>query len=601
MMEPQMHGTLSPPCLLLSIPSHVRRAAQVERSHHACAALTGGSVLAQWQPTSWAASLLKGEDGGAMGASHKGAGRKLVGGRALGGQSSLQRVGKGMGPKEAVSADMHISMSIAMGSKRSAKQAGVRLAFPHIAKQPAMRPAVETFSRAPAQPVTTVPARIALEEDMADRVQRAGLGGALGVDAEDLWQGGGVQGRAVVAQLREEHRRRILATWNLARIGAALGWWEEFLAATGRVPFRALTHAGDLPASIYNNTTLDLFMNYMRGRGSRKAGKQGEQLSSDYIGATTSTIRLLRNGEAHYDVAPKGENTARPALLKGMRVEDGPLAARRAGQGFRAMDFRAIADTYDRKSRVGVMEWSVAHASHSMLLRPGEVGHMQRKVFDAARGISIASLLVRTPCADSLYLPWITIDVVAIKDTQARHRPVPMPIRQLEQAGDVCEDPMCAHTAIMAQYRLRCIEVPACIGPCEWCKRGEGEPRPRGRPPAECARANAPLFADASGRALDVKTVKAIGKKMATAAGVDPGTVAGRLWRVGGATDLRDTLGMAGAAMIKERGRWASDVAFVYARALIGQQMSAAAGMVEASRKEVERVVKGWVQPAKLR
>jgi hypothetical protein len=90
-------------------------------------------------------------------------------------------------------------------------------------------------------------------------------------------------------------------------------------------------------------------------------------------------------------------------------------------------------------------------------------------------------------------------------------------------------------------------------------------------------------------------------RRFEAAAGVDPGTVARRLWRVGGATDLRDTLGMAGAAMIKERGRWASDVAFVYARVLIGQQMSAAAGMVEASRKEVERVGKGWVQPAKLR
>ena len=56
---------------------------------------------------------------------------------------------------------------------------------------------------------------------------------------------------------------------------------------------------------------------------------------------------------------------------------------------------------------------------------------------------------------------------------------------------------------------------------------------------------------------------------MATAAGADRGTVAGRPWRVGGATDLRDMLGMAQAAMIKERGRWAADVASVYARALI--------------------------------
>lgn len=77
--------------------------------------------------------------------------------------------------------------------------------------------------------------------------------------------------------------------------------------------------------------------------------------------------------------------------------------------------------------------------------------------------------------------------------------------------------------------------------------------------------------------------VKAIGKRMAGMAGIVEEEVAGRLWRVGGAIDLRDTLGMeGGASMIKERGRWASDVAFVYARALAGQQMDAAAGMGDA-------------------
>ena len=53
--------------------------------------------------------------------------------------------------------------------------------------------------------------------------------------------------------------------------------------------------------------------------------------------------------------------------------------------------------------------------------------------------------------------------------------------------------------------------------------------------------------------------------------------------------------------MLKERGRWASDVAFVYARALVGQQMDAAAGMADARDTEVEVAVPGWIQPAALR
>ena len=52
------------------------------------------------------------------------------------------------------------------------------------------------------------------------------------------------------------------------------------------------------------------------------------------------------------------------------------------------------------------------------------------------------------------------------------------------------------------------------------------------------------------------------------------------------------------ASMIKERGRWASDVAFIYARALAGQQMDAAAGMADARDREMEAMVPGWVQLA---
>lgn len=88
---------------------------------------------------------------------------------------------------------------------------------------------------------------------------------------------------------------------------------------------------------------------------------------------------------------------------------------------------------------------------------------------------------------------------------------------------------------------------------------------------------------------------------MARLAGFGEAKVGGKLWRIGGATDLRDLLGMAGRDAIKERGRWHSDIAFVYARALSGQQMDAAARMADASDIEVEALCAGWVQPASFR
>eukprot|EP00965_Chrysotila_dentata_P018191 605200-Pleurochrysis_carterae.AAC.1 len=60
---------------------------------------------------------------------------------------------------------------------------------------------------------------------------------------------------------------------------------------------------------------------------------------------------------------------------------------------------------------------------------------------------------------------------------------------------------------------------------------------------------------------------------MAAACGEDPANFGGKCWRIGGATDLRDRLGDASKATIKQRGRWASDIAEVYQRALLDHQL----------------------------
>ncbi len=228
------------------------------------------------------------------------------------------------------------------------------------------------------------------------------------------------------------------------------------------------------------------------------------------------------------------------------------------------------------------------------------MGRVQGKGFDPARGLSIASVRLCAPCRSSSWLPWLIVFLTAIKDTRARNKPVPMPIRQRRAPGPG-EDALRTYTALHAVYLERCAQVPACAGVCPWCKPAEGAARPGGNPPAHCARAHAPLFVNEDGDALSTQDVKGIGRRMATLAGLGEGAVNAKLWRVGGATDLRDTMGMAGAAVIKERGRWSSDIAFIYARALVGQQMDAAAGMADAGDEEVEAMVAGWVQPAALR
>ena len=66
-------------------------------------------------------------------------------------------------------------------------------------------------------------------------------------------------------------------------------------------------------------------------------------------------------------------------------------------------------------------------------------------------------------------------------------------------------------------------------------------------------------------------------------------------------TDLAAKLGERGRTLLKQRGRWASDTAYVYARALAASQLEASASMGDADGRELEAMLAGWTQPASFR
>ena len=81
--------------------------------------------------------------------------------------------------------------------------------------------------------------------------------------------------------------------------------------------------------------------------------------------------------------------------------------------------------------------------------------------------------------------------------------------------------------------------------------------------------------------------------------GMKPAEIGGKAFRIGGATDMRDALGDASQYLIKQRGRWASDVAQVYQRALARSHLEASVLMSTASAsRDMEEMCKGWAQPA---
>ena len=73
--------------------------------------------------------------------------------------------------------------------------------------------------------------------------------------------------------------------------------------------------------------------------------------------------------------------------------------------------------------------------------------------------------------------------------------------------------------------------------------------------------------------------------------GIPAAEIGGKCWRIGGATELRAMLGDGSQQLIKERGRWASDVAQVYQRASLEMQLEMSAAMMGAAgRRDMEDV-----------
>ena len=70
---------------------------------------------------------------------------------------------------------------------------------------------------------------------------------------------------------------------------------------------------------------------------------------------------------------------------------------------------------------------------------------------------------------------------------------------------------------------------------------------------------------------------------------------------MGGATDIRDRLGASAINTIKQRGRWWSDIAFIYQRALVSEHLQLSADMAEAASRDLEALCGGWAQGAGLR
>ena len=420
---------------------------------------------------------------------------------------------------------------------------------------------------------------------------RLGLLGPLGATPRPV---GAPAESPSMARLRSSLQRRVEQAHDVPRLRTALGWFEAFMAIDpGRPPF--VPSADDVRGQMYNAETLELFAEFIRASQPRGRSR-GVAIAADSISGYVGSIRTLRSRQARYQIVPPNMREVCSLAITAMRKEDGPRGERARSRGIRADTLRAAALTWDFESLAGAVDWAAAVLAHNTLLRGGEVGVPDAVEPDLARIITWASVEWQPGRPESSHRPWLILRVVPIKDPKGSKGAYPIPVARRHD-GPLGADRLCPYDAVATAWWRR-------VGP-------PGSPFPTdelGRPAlgwelqARPRRRDFPFFTDSVGTIFTTEYVRHLAQRIAVAGGIDPAVAraefGGKAFRIGGATDWRATRGEDGARVTRQRGRWDSDVANVYQRPLLADQLAGAAAVGGATGTDLEALCAGFAQRA---
>ena len=357
-----------------------------------------------------------------------------------------------------------------------------------------------------------------------------------------------------------------------------------------RINWHALDGHHGARATELNNRTFELFAEFVRRHGSVKPGHRGATLTAGYISGVVSTLRALRSRTAGFDMRDPQANLRLPSQFKDMRREDGPrapdtsLRARR--EGFRAQHFAAAAaGGFDRHSRAGVSRWCAMHSGHNGVARGGDLSGVARASdpFDPLRGTTCHEGEGGIEFVDleetGTGLPGLFLWIFPCKDTNRTHvkHPVPISARSLRVFDADYDDPLDPYLAILREWRCMLHEVPP------------------------SRRAATPFFrrAGSAEPLLTSDLAACIGEAWAAAGVTAPHSLDfAHDVRICGACDIRDQHGLHGRELLRQRGRWAKDIGWIYAHVSATQHFQASVDMGSSTGRSIQSLATSWVHPA---
>ena len=395
----------------------------------------------------------------------------------------------------------------------------------------------------------------------------------------------------------------LAGTSDPAKLLSTFGYLRDFCLVTpNRYLFCFPYFRGDITAEAYNEATFAMFAQFIRERGSRVQGQRhGRSLKADTVADHVSRLKTFLERYAGCSlVPPNSASRLVPRQLKHMRAEDGPLNTRKLRMGLRGRHLKALLDRingpnpppeFDLRTYAGQLRVTLLLVCHNLLMRGGEPGVTEsRTPFSPHLGhITIDSLSFQRLLYEGWYRLTAILLVMSLKDANRRLHPVPLVLMQRaapnQEAGTSSShrsstlNSACAYSAI---YAL-------------WAWRTSVVPRER--------RGQQPLFAlppqTGNDRPVTTAFVRDTVRLTCDVLGLPRGLYGGSSPRIGGATDLYDLLGISGMRLIKERGRWQSDVAQIYSRASATAHARISTEMIDAEGIDLEAFAGSWwAQPA---
>ena len=423
---------------------------------------------------------------------------------------------------------------------------------------------------------------------------RAAAAGLLGVHRRpaDVFAGDPSESELFdLRELRAATQQVIHESVDPGRLQSALTHWELWRTeAPARVPFlplRGPDSPGADAAASYNAETFELFTASCLRRGSLRPGHIGSPLEPDTVSGYVSALRSLLSRDGGVQMRSAQHDTRITALRGGVRRARGPRPSRRRRRGLRARQLRAAAAnrSFDRKqSWASRRRWAAAVVGHSLIARGGELGRVSGKLFSAQRGLTWANVSWHEVGTLHATHAAATIHLHNVKDPEGLRPRVPIPIRRHAKGGAAADDPLCAYDLLLAAWRddVRVLGTAAAL--------------------------QSPIFRhSAKGGvedAISTTDVCRIVRDVAAAAGEDPADFGGHSLRVGGASDFRDLFDCSTAGLeeaervLKKRGRWRSDIAFIYTRASLATALEASARLAQVDGGDIEAAFSAWAEPA---